>query len=179
MATFTPNYNLRKPATTDFVNVTTDINDNMDKIDTEMKLRKDKTDSFETAWGAWTPTLTNWVLGNGVITAAFKQIGKTVKARAVIEAGSTTTFAGSFEMSLPVSARSFPQIGGTFIGIGHASLRDVSVPGSFNATVTLINQAVNISIPSATGNSQLVTGTFPFTFASGDFLILHFDYEAA
>lgn len=41
MATFTTNYNLRKPATSDFITVSTDVNDNMDDIDTQMKVNAD------------------------------------------------------------------------------------------------------------------------------------------
>lgn len=37
MATFTTNYSLRKPATTDFITVTTDVNDSMDTIDSNLK----------------------------------------------------------------------------------------------------------------------------------------------
>lgn len=37
MATYTPNYNLKKPATTDVVNIA-DINGNMDIIDTIPKV---------------------------------------------------------------------------------------------------------------------------------------------
>lgn len=36
MATFTPNYNLKKPETTDFINIK-DINDNMDILDGQLK----------------------------------------------------------------------------------------------------------------------------------------------
>ena len=55
MATFTTNYNLRKPATSDLVDVTTDLNANFDTIDTEIKEAQDssvaldlRVDSLET-----------------------------------------------------------------------------------------------------------------------------------
>lgn len=40
MATFTPNFNLKKPATSDLVNVA-DLNGNMDTLDTQLKLTND------------------------------------------------------------------------------------------------------------------------------------------
>ena len=43
MATNTPNYQLRKPAGSDLVNVVTDIGDNMDDIDTNLKRVDDYT----------------------------------------------------------------------------------------------------------------------------------------
>lgn len=41
MATLTPNYSLYKPAGTDFVNETTDLNNNWDTIDTQLKAVSD------------------------------------------------------------------------------------------------------------------------------------------
>lgn len=43
MATTTTNYGLRKPATTDFITVGTDISDNMDILDTIIKALRDDT----------------------------------------------------------------------------------------------------------------------------------------
>ena len=42
MATFTTNYNLRKPAGSDFVTVASDINASMDILDSEIKEREDE-----------------------------------------------------------------------------------------------------------------------------------------
>lgn len=41
MATLTPNYSLYKPAGTEFVNETTDLNNNWDIVDTQLKLVSD------------------------------------------------------------------------------------------------------------------------------------------
>lgn len=60
MATFTTNYNLRKPATSDFISVATDINANMDTIDSEIKQREDEVvalDSRVDAIEAQAPTV--------------------------------------------------------------------------------------------------------------------------
>ena len=46
MATFTPNYNLRKPADTDFAENDTDLNANWDIVDTELKALETKTAGF-------------------------------------------------------------------------------------------------------------------------------------
>lgn len=55
MATSTTNYQLRKPAPADTVNVTTDISDNMDDIDTELKRVDDATLGAEVS--RWTRIL--------------------------------------------------------------------------------------------------------------------------
>lgn len=49
MATFTTNYNLRKPATSDYVTVSTDLDDNLDTIDTELKAVSDVADAASAA----------------------------------------------------------------------------------------------------------------------------------
>lgn len=41
MATFTPNYSLRKPASTDFVDFSADLNANWDIVDTQLKTNAD------------------------------------------------------------------------------------------------------------------------------------------
>lgn len=48
MATFTPNYNLRKPEDADFAENDTDLNANWDKVDTEMKQSEDAITALET-----------------------------------------------------------------------------------------------------------------------------------
>lgn len=48
MATFTTNYNLRKPATSDFISVATDLNANYDIIDTEIKNRSNEIVALDT-----------------------------------------------------------------------------------------------------------------------------------
>lgn len=49
MATFTNRLNLRKPATSDFVNVTTDISDNMDAIDNSVLWARKTSDESVTS----------------------------------------------------------------------------------------------------------------------------------
>lgn len=51
MATFTANYNLRKPAGGDLVTVSTDINANMDIIDAELDDHEDRLDVLEANLG--------------------------------------------------------------------------------------------------------------------------------
>lgn len=46
MATFTPNYNLRKPEDTDFAENDTDLNANWDKVDDALKALETKTAGF-------------------------------------------------------------------------------------------------------------------------------------
>lgn len=57
------------------------------------------------AYTTYTPTFTNFSLGNGAITLAkFSQIGKTVYVRLLVTLGSTSTVSGRIGFSLPVTA---------------------------------------------------------------------------
>lgn len=83
MATFTANYNLRKPASTDLVDEDADLNDNWDIVDAEIKERQDEIADHESrldvieADSGWITTGltygTNW---SGTIT--FRKIKNVV-----------------------------------------------------------------------------------------------------
>lgn len=85
MATFTTNYNLRKPGTGDFVSVLSDLNANFDIIDAQMK-------ATDGSWQAYTPAMTNFTPGNGTVSGRYCQIGKTVHFKIEFIRGSTTTW---------------------------------------------------------------------------------------
>jgi len=58
--------------------------------------------AFDVAgWTAYTPTLTNFTVGNGTFSAAYAQLGKTVAVRFRFTYGSTSTATGAFTASLP------------------------------------------------------------------------------
>lgn len=64
-------------------------------------------DDIESAWVAYTPTFTNISIGNGVVTARRKYIGKTVLFRVEVTGGATTSATGSAaSMTVPAAAKS-------------------------------------------------------------------------
>lgn len=130
-------------------------------------------------WQSWTPTLTNLTLGNGTVTGAYTQIGKTIIGRLRFTFGSTSSITGAPIFSTPVTASSAYT---TAHMIGTAYLEDLSTAAFYgfvklNTTTTL---EVN---PGGTSGSYLaqssITSTVPFTWATGDFLAATFMYEAA
>jgi hypothetical protein len=77
--------------------------------DTQTLTNKDLTaptiDTFALsgAWTSYTPTITNFTLGNGTLSAAYKRIGsKTLLVRVNIGFGTTTSVSGAVTISLPV-----------------------------------------------------------------------------
>lgn len=55
---------------------------------------------------SWTPTFTNFTIGNGTRTSTYTQIGKQVFFRIEVTLGSTSSVSGTITFSLPVTAAS-------------------------------------------------------------------------
>jgi hypothetical protein len=128
------------------------------------------------AWSSysptWTASVTNPVLNNGTIDGRYKQVGKTVHFYINILMGSTTTFgAGDWRVSLPITAQN------AFNVIANAMYLDNTVQwyegSAFNSftgsTTTLTMYYTNTT----------VSNIAPFTWASGDYLIITGTYEAS
>jgi len=125
------------------------------------------------AWTAYTPTFTGFTLGNGSLTFAYAQIGKTVHLRGNITLGSTSAVTGPWTVSLPVNAitiASRAQIGQvTFIiadffnGVAFANTASAMTLQVLNASGTYTTMRdVSATIPGtwATGSNLAVVATY-------------------
>ena len=135
----------------------------------------DQVPNAETAWTAYTPTLTNLTLGNGTVDAKYKQIGKTVFLFFKFTLGSTSSVGTSPQFSLPVTGR---------VTISYhmlANLQDTGTadnPGMvYITTTTAVFAAINVGGTYATTSN--VTSTIPFTWTTNDTITTQFTYEAA
>ena len=129
-----------------------------------------------TAWTSYTPTwtaiVTNPVIGNGTIQAAYIQIGKIVFVRVTITGGTTTTWgSGGYAFSLPVAVVSidFP------FGLG--MVKDVGIANyscsSSIADTTHVNMLVDTT-------GLFVGPTIPISSpGAGDIFSFMAIYEAA
>lgn len=139
------------------------------------------------AWQSWTPTYTNFSLGNGTLNyAKYTQIGKTVKFRIKITLGSTSSVTGSWYISLPVSASTeYAQINQDAINA------NVFAYDSNVTTLYLGGLRLDISgtpdmmlgfthnASTATATSNTINATSPMTWATSDTLSIAGEYEAA
>jgi hypothetical protein len=125
-------------------------------------------------WTTWTPTLTNLTLGNGTVTARYRQIGKTIEAYFRFALGSTSAVGSGPTFSLPANQAN-PSISGTCAydksGVGHAPMNYLLVGNlcyifALNASGTYLTY----SVPNA---------TVPVTWGTNDSIIVQFTYEAA
>lgn len=122
---------------------------------------------------AYTPTLTNWTLGNGTLTGKYIEVGKFIVGSVFYTVGSTDTKSGNLVISRPVTAVS--GTAGEPCG-GMAELFDTS--GSAREFyVTARNSTTTFRFYSVSGT--IATATAPWTWATGDTLQADFCYEAA
>lgn len=132
-------------------------------------------------WVAWTPTWTNATVGNGVVAAAYKRIGKSVICRLSFILGTTSAISGSVTFTLPLTSATYP---GT-IGAPLGPCRFFDTSGA----VVIHGQTVRASTTTGLVAPDLASGTYvsstvtsstvPFTWATGDEITTQFFYEAA
>jgi len=127
-------------------------------------------------WQSYTPTLSGgWANGNGTWDAQYTQLGKTVFWRGLFTVGSTTTKGSIMVLSLPVTAETSNVINAAgYLVTG--STRYVAAV-SYDSTTTL---KVGTSVASATYTTfNDITATTPFTWATGNVVMLSGTYQAA
>jgi hypothetical protein len=136
-----------------------------------------KTATEQYPWTTWTPTYTNFTIGNATVTARYQQIGKLVNVYFSVIWGTTTTFSGYPQITLPITAA---RAGYT---TGNCYLQDTGT-GAFTGSVliegtTFFQFALNGSAGAYTTAAFLAANTIPFTWTNTDQMIATFSYEAA
>jgi hypothetical protein len=125
-------------------------------------------------WAAYTPTFSNFTLGNGTVNARFCKIGKVVFVYALITVGSTTSISSFPIISLPVNAATTGYFTGT------SDLQDVGNTNYMGKMYIDNATGAFISVDAVGGsyaNYAPVSATVPFTWVSGDRMLLNFYYE--
>lgn len=130
-------------------------------------------------WTSYTPTLGVWTIGDGIITGAYKLLGKTLAGlRVYFKAGAGTTFtASSPTFSLPAGVTGFGNVNSRNILMARAF--DASASASYSGTAVIENSATVISSVHLSGSTGVVTSTVPFTWAVNDELFLQAVAEVA
>lgn len=135
------------------------------------------------SWLSWTPAWTGVTIGNATVVGRYTQIGKTITATISMIFGSTTSFTGNVQFSLPVTAAA--RYNGADVGLaglGVAYIEDAGVAayqGFIEAVATTRAQINSAAVNGTYLNANAVTSTIPFTWATGDFFSATLTYEAA
>lgn len=137
------------------------------------------------AWQAYTPSFTNFTIGNGVITAEYVEIGKIVHARGQVILGSTSSMGSGPLMTLPITSSSIGYVNpssnqlhilgfGAYYKVGAGIFKlDYGWNSSANVVIWSLNAAGSFSSYSTT------TSTVPGTWTNGDYFSWNLAYEAA
>jgi hypothetical protein len=132
------------------------------------------------AWTGWTPSFTNFTLGNGTVDyARYTQIGKTVLFELSVTLGSTSSVSGAFTFTAPVAvSATYSTL--SITPIGDATLRSstssTGVP-TVGPSNTIIVRAYSVS--GSNINHVSTSATVPFTWATGHAFIVSGAYQAA
>ena len=141
------------------------------------------TPSSITGWTSYTPTYTNFTLGNGTTTAAYRDNGDMVDVFVRIVLGSTSSITGTWKVSLPLSANNTMSqvvfMGGVFNDNGAYYIPSGAlIDGTthFVPCSWFVNNGVM-------GQDWLfqrnATATLPWTWGTSDNFTIQFSYRKA
>lgn len=133
------------------------------------------------AWTSYTPTLGNLTLGNGTVSGAYVQIGKTVAFRAYVKFGSTTSFSGgTVNITTPTTQKSGGSTPGQMFFCSAGAL-DSGVAQFQLACLYADGNTVRVYAFNTGGTYMSLTNlssTVPFTWATNDEVYVSGIYEA-
>ena len=130
-------------------------------------------------WTAWSPTYTNLTIGNGVVTARYQQIGKTINVYWKLVWGSTTSMTAYPLISYPATAAQ----GNYFMGASY--LLDNSASAVYTGLIyaelgkASFQPLTQLANSTYTQPGFFTANTVPFTWTTNDEIICNFTYEAA
>lgn len=128
--------------------------------------------AYNTYVPVWASTGTAVALNNGTIQGSYLQLGKFVNGLVILSFGSTTTYGtGTYSLTLPTGA-----VGSGLTPVGTVAAIDSGVAtyiGSAQLFSSTVVQITNLAAPIAA-----YSATVPFTFASGDGIIMNFSYQS-
>lgn len=126
-------------------------------------------------WTTWTPTIFNFTLGNGTLTARYSKLGKTVNYYLRVVFGSTTSFSGNPTFTLPItpSYQEGP--------VGNIFIDDPGSAGYIGLAIMFGgNPYLSVGRSDATFlKYELFSATVPMTWGNNDTLTIRGSYEVA
>lgn len=126
----------------------------------------------------FTPTYTNFSLGNGTVIAKYVRVQKLIYVYVSIVCGSTTAFTGTqMQISRPITSATADGVQGT------VQFFDASPGGLvFGPIRHVSNSTVSLDLYNAASTNLTIgytSAASPFTLAASDSITLNYVYEAA
>lgn len=132
------------------------------------------------SYASYTPVFTNLTVGNGVLTCAYNQTGKTVNVRIHFKLGTTSSMGTTPTMTLPVASVA-AYIAGHWLG----AMRIVSGGNGFtgyfqwSSTTTVSLLALNSAATYVSDTSANFTAAIPGAWTTNDSFDGNITYEAS
>lgn len=130
-------------------------------------------------WNSWTPTWTNFTVGNGTVLAKYVQFGKIVHFRLAVTLGSTSAMGTDPRFTLPVTAAADYSTTRDVLGTAKITdtgtadfLSEIWVGSATQGRMVVNNGAV-------AGSYNVVSATVPMTWVTGDGFSARGTYETA
>lgn len=134
-----------------------------------------------TGWAtaSYTPTFSNFTIGNGTVSGTYLQVGKFVFAEGVLTLGSTSSTSGQVIMTLPVTAAS-RYSAAYLVGYFHYynSAGNAYYPGNLYTGSTTTVGTYFLNAAGTYTVWQFSSATIPATWAVNDKLFWQLRYEA-
>ena len=141
-----------------------------------------------TAWTSYTPSWTASgtapAIGNGTLSGAYQQFGKTVHFKIAMQTGSTTTYGtNSYRWTLPV-AMAAPSTIEDLSTIGTFKIDRLSVANLYGwvvkrSAITTYIELFYLTNVGASIASAGIAHNAPYTWSTGDKFLIQGTYEAA
>ena len=129
------------------------------------------------AWTSYTPTFTNFTLGNGTITySKYAKLGRVVLLEVGVNLGTTSAVSGRIGISLPVIAATIPN---RTQGTCALSAGAISGVGSLAIDTTTRLDLYALNVAGTYIANANTSATVPGTWATGSFFNFKTFYEAA
>ena len=164
--------------TTDHALQHSNINDAVEALEAKVAIGNTVLGTYT----AYTPTFTNVTIGNGVVSSAYCRVNDFVHFYGKFTFGSTSAITGTFLADFPVQVNSAFTNDAAIYGI--AQYRDLSTNALYTGVAHFAgnNTVFSLRVQLAGGTyltQSGVTGSAPFTWATGDFMAWNLYYRAA
>jgi hypothetical protein len=129
---------------------------------------------------AYTPVMTGWTLGNGVLTGTYNRTNKIVTATIRLTIGSTTTLVGNPFFTIPIAYANGVEFDAGVNGLAYDASANARYPlSTFAVTGTTFGSMSPQTNGTYLGALVQVTSAIPITWTTGDVLLHTFTYQVA
>lgn len=154
------------------------------QVDTGIEWRYDGSawKAWESDWITYTPTMVNVTVGSGIAAGRYKYESGRVIVEGRFTYGSGSGVSSTASVTHPASLIADAISAGVEAPIGYAIYLDSAVasyPGVVVSSSTTVGRFLISNTASTYAANAVISGTVPFTWASSDAIIWHYEFTVA